>query len=229
MFELTFNEKIGILLQGKISDWTVDIVNEYQHNFPSAKIVVSTWNDENTDDLTCIVVKSTPPPLPTPHKSTVNYQIIGCNAGLKNLKTDIIMKCRTDQFIHNKKIFKIFKNSCSPDKIMIPDLGTPLDMDYRTSDFCQIGYRSILLNFWNDIPLYDGIHYEEAATYLTKHYVINKKNNHQQWNISLRKYFHLKSFHDDFQIEWQKLNDFDKYKNIYEVGFKNRTRVNVNT
>ncbi|EGG41189.1 Hypothetical protein Nlim_1996 [Candidatus Nitrosarchaeum limnium SFB1] len=219
---MTLDKTIGILLQGKISDWTKDIINEYKTNFPSAKILVSTWDNEDTSNLDCDVVKSELPELPKPHKSTVNFQIIGCNAGLKNLKTDIIMKCRTDQFIHNKQIFEIFNKSCSPTKIMIPDLGTPINIDYRTSDFCQIGYRSVLLDFWSSIPLYDGTHYEEAATYLTKHYVLNIKNDDQSWNISLQKYFCIKSFHDDFQIEWQKLNEFDKYKNIYDIGFQNR-------
>lgn len=219
---MTPDKTLGILLQGKISDWTKDIINEYKINFPSAKILVSTWENENTSNLDCDVVKSEPPELPKPHKSTVNFQIVGCNAGLQNLKTDIIMKCRMDQFIHNKKIFEIFEDSCSPTKIMIPDLGTPINIYYRTSDFCQIGYRSVLLDFWSNIPLYDGIHYEEAATYLTKHYVLNVKKDDQPWNISLQKYFCVKSFHNDFQIEWQKLNEFDKYKNIYEIGFQNR-------
>lgn len=227
IFELTNDETIGILLQGKVSDWTIDIVNEYQSNFPFAKIVISTWNNERSENIPCDVIKSIPPPLPKPHKSTVNFQIVGCNAGLKKLNTDIILKCRTDQFIHNKKIFEIFKNTCSSNKIMIPDLGTPSNMDYRTSDFCQIGYKSTLLDFWNKIPLYDGIHYEEAATYLTKYYILNTKNDHTPWQTALRKYFCVKSFHNDFQIEWQKLNDFDKYKTIYEKGFQNRTEIDV--
>lgn len=217
------SDSIGILLQGKISDWTGDIIREYKENFPYAKILLSTWNGEYTDDIECQVIKTNPPPLPEPHKSTVNFQIVGTRLGLDNLDTDIIMKCRTDQFIHNKKIFEIYKNSCSSEKIMVPELGTPKNMKYRTSDFCQVSHKKILLDFWNRIVLYDGANYEEAATYLTKNYVLNVKNDHQPWEITLRKYFCIKSFHEDFQIEWKKLNEFDDYKIIYENGFLNRS------
>ena len=223
---MTSNQTKGILLQGKISTWTIDIVNEYQHNFPDTKILVSTWEGENTENIDCDVIKSNLPLLPKPHKSTVNFQIVGCKKGLENLKTDLIMKCRTDQFVHNKKVFDIFQNSCSPEKIMIAELGTPKNMEYRTSDFCQIGYRDILLDFWNNIPLYDGVHYEEAATYLTKNYILKVKNDYCPWEIALKKYFYVKSFHDDFQIEWEKLNQFDEYKNVYDIGFQNRTTIN---
>ncbi len=220
---------MGILLQGKISPWTIDIISEYQHNFPYAEILFSTWEGEDTENILCNVIKSSLPPLPNPHKSTVNFQIVGCNVGLKNLKTDLIMKCRTDQFIHNKKIFQIFQNSCSPEKIMVPDLGTPKNIEYRTSDFCQIGFRQTLLDFWENIPLYDGINYEEAATYLTKHYALKVKNYHQSWKSFLQKYFCIKSFHDDFQIEWEKLNESDEYKTVYDNSFLNRTIVDMSS
>lgn len=219
---MTSNETLGILLQGKVSNWTRDIINEYRQNFPNAEILLSTWDDEPTQNLPCNVIKSRAPSLPKPIKSTVNFQIVGCQAGLKNLKTDLIMKCRSDEFIHNKKFFEVFKNSCSSDKIMVPDLGTYEITKYRTSDFCQIGYRAILLDFWNNIPLYDGIHYEEPATYLTKHYVLNVKNDHQPWKFALKKYFCVKGFHEDFQIEFEKLNNFDDYQRVYEITYPNR-------
>ena len=217
---MELNETIGILLQGKISDWTRDIIHEYHQNFPNAEILVSTWKDENIQNLPCNVIANKAPPLPKPFKSTVNFQIVGCQEGLKNLKTDLIMKCRTDQFVHNKKIFELFKNSCSPDKIMVPELGTATRViDHRTSDFCQVGYRTTLMDFWKDIPLYDGKNYEEAATYLTKHYVFNIKHDYDPWELTLRKYFCIKRFHEDFQIEWEKLNNFDNYKNTYDISF----------
>ena len=212
-------ETLGILLQGKVFDWTRDIINEYHHNFPTAEIVLSTWENEPTQNISCKVIKNKLPFIPESHKNTVNYQIVGCQEGLKNLETDIIMKCRSDQFIHNKKIFELFQDSCPSDKIMICDFGTAIrKTDYRTSDFCQIGYRSILLDFWKDIPLYTGIPWEEAAKYLTKHYVLKIKNDNDPWELTLRKYFYVKSFHDDFHIEWEKLNNFDNYKNTYDIS-----------
>ena len=47
--------RFGIVIRGKISDWTKDIVNEYKTNFPNAQIVVSTWSNENTDDINAFI------------------------------------------------------------------------------------------------------------------------------------------------------------------------------
>ena len=116
---MSVSKTIGILLQGRISEWTQDIVTEYKKNFPNSEILVSTWEGENTNDLTCNVVKSKPPPTIKNDVSTANFQIVGCQEGLKNLKTDIILKSRTDQFIHNPKIFEIFENYCSSEKIIM--------------------------------------------------------------------------------------------------------------
>lgn len=212
----------GILLQGKVSEWTPFIIQEYEQNFPDTEILLSTWTDENIKDITCKVVQTIPPKLPSPHKSTVNFQIVGTLAGLKKMNSDIIMKCRSDQFIHNNEIFKIYEESCCENKIMVPDLGTNKELKYRTSDFCQIATKKVLLDFWSSIPLYDGIHYEEAATYLSKNYVLNVKKDTRPWEITLREYFCVKRYHEDFQIEWEKLNKFDEYKNVYNDSFPKR-------
>ena len=51
----------GILLQGLVTSWTHDIILEYQSNFPNAKILLSTWTDQNVDDIPCDVVKTKAP------------------------------------------------------------------------------------------------------------------------------------------------------------------------
>ena len=218
---LSADKTIGILLQGKISEWTKDIVTEYEKNFPNLEILVSTWEGETTDNLTCKVIKSKPPLMIKNDASTVNFQIVGCQEGLKNLKTDIILKSRTDQFIHNSEIFELFKNSCHHEKIMVTDVGTYRNIDHRASDLCQIGFRKILLNYWNNIPMYDGFPREEPGEYLTKYYVLKIKNDNDPWELTLRKYFCVKSFHDDFQIEFEKLNNSDIYKNMFDVAIEN--------
>ncbi len=223
---MSVSKTTGILLQGKISEWTQDIVTEYQKNFPNSEILVSTWEGENTNDLTCNVVKSKPPPMPKNYGCTVNFQIVGCQEGLKNLKTDIILKCRTDQFIHNPKIFEIFENYCSSEKIMVPDIGTYRDK-YRASDLCQIAYKQTMLDYWNNIPLYDGFGHKEAGEYLTKYYVLKIKNDNDPWKLTLRKYFCVKSYYDDFQIEFEKVNNFENYKNMFDLAFDRRASLDI--
>lgn len=205
----------GILLQGPVSKWTKDIVKEYKKNFPDVDIHFTTWKNEDVEGIDCDISYLDSPPLPTPHKSTVNFQIIGTQNGLENIHSDVILKCRSDQFIHNKRIFEIYEKECPKEKIMIPSLGTYESIDYRTSDFCQLSTKKILLDYWSSIPLFDGSFAVESARYMTKNYVRNIKNDNSSWNLSLKKYFYIKDFHSDFQIEWEKINKFYEYQELY--------------
>lgn len=214
-------------MQGGISEWTRDIVNEYQKNFPFADILVSTWTTENIDNIPCKVIQTKPPQTTHPHKSTVNYQIVGTLAGLKPMQCDIIMKCRTDQFIHNSKIFKIFENSCPKNKIMVPDHGTYESIDHRASDFCQVATKSVLLDYWSSIPLYDGSVPIDGGRYLTENYVLRIKKDARSWRITLREYFYVKKYHEDFYIEWEKLNKFEEYQNRYNVAYPKSAKPDV--
>lgn len=214
------NFKAGILIQGGISEWTRDIVREYQKNFPSTDILVSTWTTDDIENIPCRVIQSKPPAPTNPHKSTVNHQIVGTNAGLKSIQGDVIMKCRTDQFIHNRNIFKIFEDSSPKNKIMIPDHGTYESIDYRASDFCQIARKSVLLNYWSSIPLYDGSVRIDGGKYLTENYIIRIKKDTRPWKITLREYFYVKRYHEDFQIEWEKLNKFEEYQDRYNIAYQ---------
>ena len=57
--------KIGILIQGSITEWTPHIINEYKENFPEAEILLSTWNNENIGDINCDLIQ-----LEKPEKTT---------------------------------------------------------------------------------------------------------------------------------------------------------------
>ena len=162
--------EVGILIQGRISAWIKDIIQEYKTNFPEAKILLSTWNKENVDGIDCEVVQTEPPKPTHPHNNTTNHQIVGTKYGLSKLDSDIILKCRTDQFVHNKNIFKLYKENCPSEKIMVPDVGSESTDDYRVSDFCQIGTKKILQSFWGNIPLYDGTYAMSPEIYLAKNY-----------------------------------------------------------
>jgi len=210
--------KRGILLQGGVSDWTVDIIREYKKMFPFTHILLSTWTTENIDEISCEIIQSEPPKPTFPHTSNINHQIIGTLNGLHSINADIVMKCKTDEIIHNKRIFDIYENLCTPDKILITNLNTYLT-DYRASDFCQIGTRETLLQFWNSIPLYDGSFPIAPETYLTKNYIINAKNDHRPWRNIINEYFCIKDFHLDFKIEFKKFQIDEKKQKWFE---KNR-------
>ena len=199
------NNEFGVLLQGRVSSWTNDIINEYKKNFPNAEIVFSTWKNENVDGINCKVIQSEKPSPTHPHSSNINLQIIGSRAGLKAMSSEVILKCRSDIFIHNKNIFKIFKEKCSSEKIMVPDIGS-YPFEYRISDFCLLGTKKVLSDFWNSLEFYDGSYAIAPETYLTKKYIVNFKKDKRPWKEIMRKYFYITDFHLDFQIEWEKLS-----------------------
>ena len=208
-----------ILMQGGVSKWTSEIVNEYLIRFPDARILLSTWTTENVDKINCEIIQLEQPKIPKPHKSTVNHQIIGASEGLKKIDEGIIMKCRTDQFIHNSKIFEIYEKECPKEKIMIPNQGTYETFDYRVSDFCQIGTKKILEDYWSNIPLHNGKLQIESGQYMTKNYILKIRNDDGPWKLVLRKYFLVKDVHDVFQMEWEKLNEFEDYQGVYKRNF----------
>jgi len=207
--------EFGILLQGRVSKWTRDIVTEYKKNFPNAEIIFSTWKSDDVIDIDCEVIQSVQPPPTRPHNSNINFQIIGTQAGLKKMNSEIILKCRSDIFIHNKNIFKIFKESFLPEKIMTTDIGTT-PYDYRVSDFCLLATKKVLDEFWNDIPLHDGSYPIAPETYFTKNYVRNIKKDKRPWKEIINEYFYIQDYHLDFQIEWEKLSTYEDYAALYE-------------
>jgi len=65
-------DNISIVIRGKISEWTADIVREYKAKFHNSEIIVSTWNNEKTDHMPCKIVRSVEPKIPSPHMSMID-------------------------------------------------------------------------------------------------------------------------------------------------------------
>ena len=91
--------KKGILLQGPVSEWTIDIVNEYKENFEDTVILLSTWTSENITNVACDYIQIEPPEPTYPHNSNINHQILGAKKGINKIDADVVLKTKTDQFI----------------------------------------------------------------------------------------------------------------------------------
>jgi len=217
------NLKTGILLQGRVSKWTIPIIKEFQINFPNSEIVLSTWNNENIEGIPCKIIQNSLPEPTSPYLSTKNFQILGCQNGLKAMNADIILKGRSDQFIHNPKIFEIFLKENSLDKIMYPHLGVRKGIkDYWIEDFCQISSKKTLFDFWNLMPFDDGKHEVAVEIYLTKNYVLKTRKDSRPWNLIKHDYFIPKSYQDVFKIEWEKIVNIEHYrKTLYKESLEN--------
>ena len=198
---------IGILIQGSITEWTSHIINEFTENFPDAEILLSTWNDEDVKDIECNIIQSEKPEKTFPHESNINFQIKGMKEGLKKIQADVVLKTKTNHFIHNHKIFEIFEKECKEDQIMTTGLNSWKDRDYRITDFCQLAKKKVLEEYWYNMPYYDGSYAIAPEVYLTKNYVVNFKKDTRPWNITIDEYFCLKNYFTDFDIEFEKFVD----------------------
>ncbi len=195
----------GILLQGDIRNWTVPIIEECQQLFPESEIILSTWDNEDVSNIPCETIQSNLPEVTHPFKSSKNYQITGCRAGLAIMKSDIILKIRTDMFVHNPHIFKIFLAENAQEKIMYPHSGLMKEFGkYWITDLCHLSSRKTLTNYWNLMPLHDGTTKEPVETFLTRNYLLNILKDAGSWDLIHDKYFIRKRFHEDFQIEFER-------------------------
>ena len=210
---------IGILLQGAVTDWSQRIVTEYQENFPDAEILYSTWKTQNVENITCDVLQLDEPEN-GPSSFHVNHQVKGALEGLKKMNADVIMKCRTDQVIRNKHIFELYEESNSKNKIMIPNFITFDDIDYWASDICQVATREILLEYWNSIEYFDGTILPHVEIYLATNYILHAKKDLSPWKEVLGKYFYVKDFVKDFQIEWLKMTPEWNIKRFFDTFYK---------
>ena len=210
---------IGILLQGAITDWSEKIVTEYQENFPDAEILYSTWKTQNVENITCEVLQLDEPEN-VPSSFHINHSVKGALEGLKKMNADVIMKCRTDQVIHNKYIFELYEEANSKNKIMIPNFVTFDNIDYWASDLCQVSARETLLEYWNSIEYFDGTMLPHVEIYLATNYILHAKKDLSPWKEVLGKYFYVKDFVKDFQIEWLKMTPEWNIKRFFDTFYK---------
>lgn len=199
-------------MQGRVSDWTRPIIKEYQINFPESEIILQTFS-EDISNIPCNVIQSITPEPTYPFQSTTNFQVIGSQEGLKNMNADIIMKCRSDLFVHNPNIFNIFLEENMHEKIMYAEFDLKKEeQEYWIADFCQLSSRKTLLEFWNNMPLDDGKAKVDIEIWLTKNYVLKTKKDSRSWNSIKQEYFIPKGYHDVFEIEWEKVVKYKHYQ-----------------
>ena len=210
------HKKIGIIVSGLVTDWTRDIINEYRINFPSAEILLVTWKSEHVGGIDCrtlqlerpIWLKKNPK---SQYQFSLNLQILQITNGLQNIDCDIVMRCRSDQFIHNSNIFEIFTKKCHQEKIMIPRYQYDED-EFQIVDHCMISTKKIMDDFWYNQPYFDGSYYTGTEEYIVKNYVKNFKKDSRNWKVVRDEYFFEQDYDSIFQIEWEKLATLKDYQ-----------------
>lgn len=195
-------EKMDIVLQGRYTQYTDDIIQNYLKIPFVNNIILSCWEDDmisQQPDRVQVVQNEFPL---TPGTDNRNLQIVTSLNGVKQVTTDICIKMRTDQeyayqsmiqmyhfFMKHKEVEEKFQNDSNLPKGKIFVSGMYPHLLFHPRDHVFWGYTSDLLVLF-DIPLeYNGLydkirvskdqlykfypHYTRTETYIGAHYCSN--------------------------------------------------------
>lgn len=200
-------KKTGIVIQGQIVEKiTLKICKRYKELYPETKIVLSTWQNQNSSDLECIrnmgieVLESAIPENAGP--ANVNLQIKSTLSGIvycKSLQCEYILKNRSDVLLSSDSFLENFYTLISNfselnNKIVIPSYNSFLFRLYSPSDQIQFGKLNDLEEFWNSPPVEkDTQDFRFAESYLVRSYLTRSKreikNTIEDSLLVLRDYF----------------------------------------
>ena len=160
---------LAVVLQGplwKDHDFTLETVKLYRRHFGSAAIIVSTWDDEESEVVSELVnlgaevlLNEKPAYSGT---SNINLQIVSSRNGIlraKELGVEYVVKTRTDQrmyapdigdFLHNMvETFPVSRDATLKGRVVGVSLNTFKYRMYGLSDMLTYGHIEDLLLYWS--------------------------------------------------------------------------------
>jgi len=155
-------KEVGILIQGKIIPVTTfRICKRYKSLYPNVRIVLSTWANESSQELSRIrnlgihVIENEVPKNPGP--SNINLQIASTYSGIQYLGTfpvQYVLKNRSDCWLSSDFFLEYFQtlNSHYPEsgtRIIVPSYNSFLFRLYSPSDQIQFASLELLKFFWD--------------------------------------------------------------------------------
>lgn len=170
--KLETKSKFAIVMQGPLifdSNFTVETLKLYRHNFPDAILILSTWFV--SDDVIKIldkydvrIIQSQQPE--NPGISNINLQIVTSGAGVlaaRELGAQFVLKTRTDQRVYHPSLetylfnlvhaFPLSHNLPEQmNRLVAISLGTFRYRLYGVSDMFLYGHIEDMVRYWN-IPL----------------------------------------------------------------------------
>ncbi|MGJ3242703.1 MAG: WavE lipopolysaccharide synthesis family protein [Opitutales bacterium] len=173
-------ENTTVVLQGPVlrneptgRNETATIVRKLREVLPDSKLVLSTWEGEDTAEIDVDhVISSEDPGGLAFHNynivNNVNRQILSTIRGLKAVDTPFAIKLRTDQGLQDSRVLNLFGREKERsesfrifrERIIIPSIYTrnpsryDLPLLFHPSDMFQFGLTADLIHLW-DIDLCD--------------------------------------------------------------------------
>jgi len=157
---------MDIVLQGKIFSTTYSTAEQYLKLSFVENVIISTWEGESIESSNdrIQIIKSKLPERGN-DKSTMNYQIVSSFEGIKQTKSSIVAKLRSDQMINNDSMVLInnFVNQSINDTNLLYSngikrkgnifvLGMSSVFPFHPQDHLFWGYKEDMYRLF-DIPL----------------------------------------------------------------------------
>lgn len=179
------NLRVGIVIQGQIiPTLTLRICSRYKSLYPDAHIVLSTWQNQKSDDAEKIrqlgiqLIENEIPKFSGP--GNVNLQIVSTKAGIEFCKaknSEYILKNRSDTWLSSDNFLEYLSfmhETFAPanNKIVIPSYNSFLFRLYSPTDQIQFGSLENLRMYW-DCNLVDEEtkDFRFAESYLLRSYL----------------------------------------------------------
>ena len=157
--------KISFIVQGPVINTeaitTIQVVDSIRFFYPSAEIILSTWENENTTGIGYdkIVINKDPGCFQRNDGLliNVNRQIVSTYEGLKVAENNFVVKLRTDTKIISNGIFevlsklkeaKLFDNYVAVSELFTRD-PFKINLLFHPSDLIYIGYQNDLLKLFS--------------------------------------------------------------------------------
>lgn len=183
-------EKIDIVLQGRYSDFTNEVIEDYLRLPFVNNIILSCWDDDNVKhnfEKLQVILNKFPS---TPGTDNRNLQIVTSFAGIQKVTTDYAIKMRTDQkytYQSMLNMYQFFIENRNEDRIFVS--GMYPHLLFHPRDHVFWGKKESLMTMF-DIPLeLNGLidkvriekydlwkyyeHYTRTETYIGTHYCSN--------------------------------------------------------
>lgn len=159
----------AVVMQGPIllsNDFTFETLKLYGKMFPQTRLILSTWEDENAEELIKIrelgvdVVLNKKPTYAGP--ANINFQVVSASSGMKRAKEvgcRYALKTRTDQRIYSEnslrlcrgilELFPLKSKLCQKDRLVAFNLNTFKYRLYGISDMINFGNIDDMVDYWS--------------------------------------------------------------------------------
>lgn len=163
-------ENISVVLQGPVTNETAKIIKDLRALMPHAEIILSTWDNESTDNCRCdIVVKTPQPEAFVQHDrlkvlNNINRLIRSTKEGIKVATKEYILKIRSDLHVDSLNFLKAYDFyprdagvKFVKHKLLVPALFSRMayrkkPTPFHISDWAMFGLAEDVRAFFNDTP-----------------------------------------------------------------------------